>query len=129
MISPVKKGQAMAATKSHNGGCHCGAVSYMATVDLSNVISCNCSICMKRGALFSFIPGSDFELKSGDNDLTDYQFAQKKIHHLFCSKCGVSSFARGAAADGSEVIAINVRCLDDVDLDDFKPTPFDGKNL
>lgn len=119
----------MAATNSQHGGCHCGAVSYQANVDLSNVISCNCSICMKRGALFTFVPAGDFELPSGQDHLTDYQFAQKKIHHLFCSKCGVGSFAKGAAPDGSDVIAINVRCLDEVDLDDFRPKPFDGKNL
>jgi len=119
----------MAATKSQTGGCHCGAVRYDANVDLINVISCNCSICIKRGALFSFVPGHEFELKTGADHLADYQFAQKKIHHLFCSKCGVSSFARGVAPDGSEVIAINVRCLDDIDLDDLRPQPFDGKNL
>jgi len=36
---------------------------------------------------------------------------------------------RGVGQDGSEMIAINVRCLDDVDLGQLTPTPFDGKNL
>jgi hypothetical protein len=30
---------------------------------------------------------------------------------------------------GSEQIAINVRCLDGVDITTLKPTPFDGKSL
>lgn len=119
----------MAATKSQTGSCHCGAVSFDAKVGLSDVIACNCSICMKRGALLTFIPSGDFELRSGDDDLTDYQSAQKKIHHLFCSKCGVSSFAKGAAPDGSDMFAINVRCLEGIDLDDLRPKPFDGKNI
>ncbi|MCH9766116.1 MAG: GFA family protein [Alphaproteobacteria bacterium] len=119
----------MAETKSHSGGCHCGGVRFDANVDLTKVISCNCSICMKRGAIFSFIPASDFTLQSGEDHLQDYQFAQKKIHHLFCSTCGVSAFARGSAPDGSEVVALNVRCLDDIDLEALSPAPFDGKSL
>ena len=32
-------------------------------------------------------------------------------------------------SDGTEMVAVNVRCLDDVDLGQLTPTPFDGKNL
>ena len=31
--------------------------------------------------------------------------------------------------DGTEMIAANVRCLDDIDLDSMKPMPFDGRSL
>jgi hypothetical protein len=54
---------------------------------------------------------------------------QKIVHHLFCHTCGVGSFAKGRAPDGTEMVAVNVRCLDDVDLGQLTPTPFDGKNL
>ena len=47
---------------------------------------------------------------------------------LFCSACGVQSFARGKRpSDGSDVVAINVRCLDDVDLDSLTMKKVDGK--
>jgi hypothetical protein len=51
------------------------------------------------------------------------------VHHLFCSHCGVGSFARGKRPDGAEMIAVNVRCLDDVDPAALSPMPFDGKSL
>ena len=38
----------MTETKTYSGGCHCGRVRYKAEVDLSRVMSCNCSICRKR---------------------------------------------------------------------------------
>jgi hypothetical protein len=66
---------------------------------------------------------------SGDADLTDYQFNKKVIHHLFCRNCGLSSFVKGRGSDGSEMVGINVRCLDDADLGELTPTPFDGKSL
>jgi hypothetical protein len=115
--------------RTYEGGCHCGKVRFEVRTDLGQVLSCNCSICQKRGALLTFVPVSSFELRSGSDSLTDYQFNRKVIHHLFCRTCGVGSFARGTAPGGAEMVAINVRCLDDVDLDALKTTPFDGKSL
>jgi hypothetical protein len=119
----------MAYAKTYTGGCHCGEVRYETTTDLASVMSCNCSICAKRGALWTFVPLDQFALRSGEDCLTDYQFNKKIIHHLFCSICGIGSFSRGKGPDGSEMIAVNVRCLDGVDLAALKPAPFDGKSL
>jgi hypothetical protein len=61
--------------------------------------------------------------------LADYQFNKKLIHHQFCHECGVESFARGTAPGAGEMVAVNVRCLDGVDLGALALTPFDGKKL
>ena len=57
---------------------------YEAESDLAQVVDCNCSICMKRGALWAFVKAPQFKLIQGEDALTDYQFGKKKIHHLFC---------------------------------------------
>jgi hypothetical protein len=119
----------MPETKNYSGSCHCGNVRYDATVDLSKVMECNCSHCARKGFLLTFVPPSQFTLHSGEQDLTEYQFNKKIIHHLFCSSCGVEPFARGKMRDGSPAIAINVRCLEGVDLDALKPMPFDGRSM
>jgi hypothetical protein len=119
----------MSEMAKHSGGCHCGHVRYEVKTDLEPVMSCNCSICQKWGALLTFVPAPQFTLLSGEDDLTDYQFNKKIVHHLFCSHCGVASFARGTGPDGLEMIAVNVRCLDGVEIEGLKLTPFDGKNL
>jgi hypothetical protein len=41
----------------------------------------------------------------------------------------VGAFSRGASPKGDEMIAVNVRCLDDVDAAALEPTPFDGRSL
>ena len=120
----------MAETKTFTGGCHCGEVRFEVTADVSSVTACNCSICQKRGALWTFVSPERFALRAGSDDLRDYQFAKKVIHHLFCPQCGVGSFSRGhSPKSGQEMIAINVRCLDDVDITGLKVTPFDGRSL
>jgi len=119
----------LAETMNCTGGCHCGQVRFDVTADLSQVLDCNCSICRKRGALWTFVPADKFALRAGEETLTDYQFGKKKLHHLFCQACGVGSFSRGLAPNGDETFAINVNCLDDVDVSTLKLTPFNGKSM
>ena len=119
----------MPGTTTHAGSCHCGRVRYDATVDLTQVIECNCSHCQRKGFLLTFIPPSQFTLHSGEQDLTAYQFKKKIIQHFFCRAYGVQPFARGTMPDGSPAIAVNMRCLEGIDLDSLKPMPFDGRNI
>ena len=119
----------MAEAKRYRGGCHCGAVRYEITANLDAALSCNCSICVKRGALWTYVRPGEFDLLAGESELVDYQFNQRVIHHLFCRRCGVGSFSRGRGEDGSEGIGINVRCLDDIEVDALPLTHYDGKSL
>ena len=118
----------MAEAAKYAGGCHCGRVRYEVSTGLEPVLSCNCSMCRKRGALWTYVGTDQFTLLSGEDALTDYQFNKRVIHHLFCRTCGIASFATGRGEDGSEGIGINVRCLDDIDLDALTLTPYDGKS-
>lgn len=114
---------------TYQGGCHCGKVRFEAAVDLTKpALMCNCSICSKRGYVLAFVPGNDFKLVSGEEALTDYLFNKKAIHHLFCSTCGVGAFGRGVGPDGGETFAVNVRCLDGVELERVPTVPYDGKS-
>jgi hypothetical protein len=119
----------MTSIKTFTGGCHCGKVRYEAKTGLDQVISCNCSICTKRGLLLTFVPTGQFTLVSGEEELVDYRFNKKTIRHLFCRSCGVESFAMGKTPNGAEMAAVNVRCLDDVDVASLTLTPVDGKSF
>ena len=117
-------------TKTWEGGCHCGRVRYaFSAASFSPLVSCNCSICEKRGLILTFVPEDKFQLLSGQDGLTDYLFNKKVIHHNFCANCGVESFARGIRPDGVKMVAINVRCVDGIDLTALSPRPVNGKAL
>ena len=115
--------------QTYAGGCQCGAVRYEVSLDLAQVIACNCSRCARLGWLLTFASPQDFKLLSGADNTTEYQFNKHVIHHLFCRTCGIESYARGTRPDGLEMVAINARCLDDVDVDSLKVNKFDGKSL
>jgi hypothetical protein len=110
----------------YTGGCQCGAVRYSAVADLSHTMTCNCSRCKKLGVVLGFTPASAFKLEKGEDNLTEYKFNKNVISHLFCKTCGIQSFARGVGPDGTPTIALNVRCLDNINIDAFQPKPFNG---
>jgi hypothetical protein len=115
---------------TYTGGCHCGAVRYrIRDLKLEGAMTCNCSICSKTGTMLAFVPAAQFDLLSGQDALTDYQFGKKRIHHLFCSRCGIRSFARGKGPNDVDMAAVNVRCLDGIDLATVPTRSFDGKSV
>ncbi len=114
---------------TYTGGCHCGQVRYEVEADIASVISCNCSHCAIKGLLLTFVPKDSFKLLSGEDSLTEYRFNKKTIEHLFCKNCGVEAFGNGSSPDGAQMVAINVRTIDNVDISTFELMPFDGKAL
>ena len=113
---------------NYTGSCHCGAVKYKVEMDLGKVLACNCSMCGKSGTLLAFVPVDKFTLESGEDALTEYTFNKHVILHNFCKTCGIKSFARGKKPDGTPMVAINVRCLDGVDVFALDVQQFDGKS-
>ena len=97
-------------------------------MDLSTITECNCSICSKKGSLHHRVAPEDFELVSGEDDLTLYQFDSKEAKHLFCKYCGIYSFSH-PRFDPS-MVSVNIRTLDDFDAQTAKCDlrQFDGQN-
>jgi len=86
-------------------------------------------MCGRTGTLLTFVPEAAFTLLQGEADLRDYQFNHKNIHHLFCTTCGVKSFARGTGPDGAKMVAINARCLEGVDISTLPVQHYDGASV
>jgi hypothetical protein len=120
---------AMTERKTYQGSCHCGKVRYEVSMELSTAMECNCSNCSRLGYLLTFVPEGQFKLLQGADDLADYTFNRHSIHHVFCKTCGVHSFARGSDGKGNAMSAINVRCLDGVDVSTLELKKVDGRSF
>jgi hypothetical protein len=117
------------AMQTYNGSCHCGAVRFSIEADLSLLTRCNCSICTKEGMLGTYVPKERFHLLKGQAELTLYQFNKKIAKHFFCKHCGIHAFRNPRSYPDSYVV--NVRCLDDFDLETakYEVKLFDGRNF
>lgn len=117
------------ALQHYSGSCQCGAVAFEVDLDLDRTATCNCSRCRRVGGILSFASPEGFRLKQGEEKLTEYRFNTGRISHFFCSTCGIEPFGRGLAPTGEFKVAVNVRCLDGVDLKALTPREFDGASL
>jgi hypothetical protein len=111
---------------TYEGGCHCGRVRFRVTASLDHVSECNCSMCTKKGFLHLIVAPEQFELLSGADVLTTYEFNTRVAKHRFCRLCGVHAFY--TPRSDPDKIDVNVRCLDGVDLSSLAVSPFDGQN-
>ncbi|MES2801153.1 MAG: GFA family protein [Bdellovibrionota bacterium] len=121
------------AEKTYQGSCHCGAVKIKAKIDFSKGTGrCNCTYCRKVRNWSVIIKPEDFELISGENNLSDYQFGTLSGHHLFCKSCGCRPFGRGFVEElGGPYVSIVLSCLEDVQPEELiaaSITYFDGLN-
>jgi hypothetical protein len=110
----------------HRGGCHCGKVTIEVEGDIAGALSCNCSICQKRGSLLWFAPREKLKV-TGEDHLVTYTFNKHLIKHRFCKTCGILPFGEGVDPKGNETAAINIRALDDVDLEKIPVQHWNGR--
>lgn len=114
--------------KKYHGSCHCGLIKFTVTTTIDKVVSCNCSICTKKGVLHHRVEPGQFNLIAGKEHLSLYQFDTKEAKHYFCRQCGIHPFSNPRSAP--DTYSINIRCLDDFDLETatFEVIDFDGRN-
>ena len=112
------------------GSCHCGKVAFsVASEAPDKAISCNCSHCRRKGMLLSFFPAELFTLTRGEDILRSYLFNKHAIEHRFCAECGTQAFATGKMPDGAAMAAINLRCVESIDLDTLTIEKVDGASF
>lgn len=113
----------------YKGSCHCGQVAFEVEGELTQVMECNCSICSRKGSLLWFVPRDKLRLLAPENPISTYTFNKHLIKHRFCPTCGMHPFGEGADPSGNRMAAINVRCLEGVDLSSLQVKNFDGRSL
>jgi len=112
----------------YSGSCHCGRISFDVEGELSEVKECNCSHCSRKGYLLWFVPRAQLHLKSPEASMSTYKFNKHVIDHHFCPECGCAPLAFGTGPSNAAMAAVNVRCLEGVDLAMVKRVRVDGRS-
>lgn len=111
---------------SYTGGCHCGRVRFEVSGQIDHVLDCNCSICAKKGYLHWIVKPGQFRLLSASDAVNVYRFNTETAKHYFCPVCGIASYY--VPRSHPDMIDVNVRCLDGVDVSELEIEPFNGRD-
>lgn len=114
---------------NYHGSCHCGRIAFDVEGELTQAMECNCSHCSRKGYLLWFVPREQFTLQTPESDMSVYTFNKHVIQHYFCPTCGCAPMGFGTGPDGKAMAAVNVRCLESVDMANLKRAQFNGRNF
>ncbi len=114
---------------NYRGSCHCGKVAFEVEGQINSAMSCNCSMCQRKGTLMWFVPHDKLHLLTPDENASTYMFNKHVIKHRFCPIRGIHPYGEGTDPKGNRIAAINVRCLEDIDLTSVSVTHFDGRSI
>lgn len=114
---------------NYKGSCHCGQISFEVEGTLEKAMECNCSHCSRKGYLLWFVPRTQLNLLTAESGLATYTFNKHVIKHHFCPKCGCAPFGFGKDRSGAATAAVNVRCLEGVELSSIEKVPVDGRSF
>jgi hypothetical protein len=114
---------------TYQGSCHCGNIAFEVDGDLTGATACNCSICQRKGTLMWFVPRSQLRLLTPPERMATYTFNKHHIQHRFCPICGMHPFGEATDPKGNAMAAVNIRCLEGVDLASVPVAQFDGRSI
>ena len=107
--------------------CHCGDVKLKIDADVpENLLSCNCSICHRYGALMTYFDEEKVTLEADPDVLEKYVWGDKKIAFVRCKTCGCYSHWEGIPPKESNNMGINARLMTNVDIGKLSIRRFDG---
>lgn len=112
---------------TYKGSCHCGKIRFEVDLELDHVRVCDCSICRKRGALNHRVEDSQLRISTPPEELCVYEWHTRTAKDYFCPVCGILPFRR--PRDTDKIWAVNIRCLDGVDLDSVPIKQIFGSRL
>ena len=96
---------------------------------IKGAIACNCSICQRKGSLLWAVPREKLHVLTPEDAASTYTFNKHAIKHRFCSVCGIPPYSEGTDPKGNAMAAVNIHCLEGVDLSAIPVQNYDGRSL
>jgi hypothetical protein len=109
------------------GSCHCGAIRFDVDFPITELTTCDCSLCAMRNAVMAKVPERALTVLEGEEMLSLYQWNTHRAMHYFCRRCGIYVFHRKRAAP--DHFGVNVFCLEGFDARSVPVRATEGANM
>jgi hypothetical protein len=111
------------------GTCHCGALSWSLEGDPGTITACNCTLCRRYGALWSYdFEGERIRISGSSSVYTRVGKADPSLEIHFCPSCACVVCWRGLRIqkDGRRRMAVNLRLASPEAVAHLPVDHFDG---
>ena len=111
--------------------CHCGEIEIHVDLkqDINELMRCNCSMCKRKGTMYTIIRKENLKIVKGETKIKTYQFNTKVAKHHFCSECGTHT--HNLRRSDPNTYGVNMGCIDEIEVNElfsFKIHVRDGQN-
>lgn len=94
--------------------CHCGAVRFEISEEPEWVLDCNCTLCRRYGAIWSYYRGPDqakLLAKPAKDATAVYTWNDHEIAFHRCKTCGCITHMEAIKNDPPEIFGVNMRMV------------------
>lgn len=116
----------MGRTIFYKGSCHCGAVKFRLFVEPRWLVSCNCSICSRLGALWAHIESDEVAVEYEKGSTIAYSWAEETLEFHTCKYCGCTTHWENVDPETHTRMAVNFRMCSSDDMANFRIRILDG---
>lgn len=106
--------------------CHCGRIRLEVSAQLTEVVECNCSICVRSGFLHWYVQPDQVRFLTQKQGVSTYWWRSATGGQHFCSNCGTAVLR--TSTEYPPPVSVNARCIEGVELASLTIRQFDGKH-
>lgn len=90
------------------GSCHCGKVRLALAHPPVHAIKCNCSICIRLGALWAHYDAAKVDIVGHPENTTSYVWGKETLRTIRCSACGCVTHWEAILPEAGADIGVNI---------------------
>ncbi|HEU4381933.1 MAG TPA: GFA family protein [Anaeromyxobacteraceae bacterium] len=112
--------------RSIAGSCHCGAIRLVLPRRPRSLTNCNCSICRRYGALWSYYRADTVRVERDPGASAGYRWGTRRLRFVRCARCGCVTHWELAQRRPSDRMGVNARLFDPEVLGEVRIRRLDG---
>lgn len=110
------------------GSCHCGAVRLVIARPPTHLIKCNCSICIRLGALWAHYTSAMVNVEGHPQNTSAYIWGQGTLKTIRCRTCGCATHWEALKPEAGAEVGVNMNNFDPQLTRNTPVRNFDGAN-
>jgi hypothetical protein len=113
-------------TQALEGSCRCGNVRLTLSHPPHYLVKCNCSICLRLGALWAHYSADSVNIEGHPQNTSDYIWGKATLKTIRCSNCGCATHWEALSPEAGADFGININNFSKGLIESSPVRHFDG---